>query len=108
MQIPLEQQQIPLEQQIADYQQMVETTRQDGRALHDRLKQEGWQMVDSLLECNRNPCAIHPDLWADLGLMEDLLFDEEEEFYHLGRDLSEDELEMIVELPVIDPDYGWE
>lgn len=90
-----------LQEEIADYQQMVETTRADGRCLRQRLKQEGWEFVDSLLESDRQPCAIHPDLWADLAASENIIFDDEQDFTYFGRDLDEEEWEMVVELSVL-------
>jgi len=95
-------QQISLEQQIADYQQMVETTRQDGRALRRRLEKEGWKIIDSLLDLNRNPCAVHPKLWADLTHSDLISLDPDDEYYRIDVVLTHEEWKQIVELPVMD------
>lgn len=97
--------QISLEQQIADYQQMVETTRQDGRALRHRLEQEGWTMLERVFDYD-GAVMISPELMAH----EDWkwhFFDDNEDLYHLDyltvlNKTENDWSGHIVELPVMD------
>lgn len=89
-----------LQQQIADYQQMVETTRQDGRALRHRLESLGWKPVEKFLDLGYSYCLIHPDLLTLLQSNGDLSYVEEEDVHFLNRELSTDEWEQIVELPL--------
>jgi hypothetical protein len=89
-----------LQAKISEYQESLQSLREEGQSLSLQLKQEGWEFVDSLLECDREPCAVHPDLWADLAANEDIIFDDEQDFTYFGRDLTEDEWKMVVELSV--------
>jgi hypothetical protein len=90
-----------LQEEIADYNQMVETTRQNGRCLRQRLQGLGWHLVDRLLDAGYSPCAIHPDFWAEANENGDIVFDDEDEFHYFNRSLTEEEQEKIVELWVV-------
>jgi hypothetical protein len=53
-----------LQQEIADYNQMVETTRQDGRCLRQRLEKEGWKMLTEDVYDFDNIAMVSPELLA--------------------------------------------
>lgn len=89
-----------LQAKIDEYQESLQSLREEGQVLEARLISEGWEVVESLLDLGYVRCCIHPKLWADLNNDEGIAYDNEDGFHYLQCDLTNEEWEMIVELPV--------
>lgn len=89
-----------LQDQITEYEESLQSLREEGQALSRNFKQQGWRFIPSLLDIGYQPCFIHPDLWAKLKNDDGIAYDDEDEFYYLQGDITTDQWKMIVLLPV--------
>ena len=89
-----------LHAKIDGYQESLQSLREEGQSLRDRLTSEGWQPIEKFLDLGYSYCLIHPDSLSLLQSNRDLSHDEEDDVHFLNRELSADEWEQIVELPL--------